>query len=148
MSCFARARAARADAAAVRPGAMRRPALRPGPLLAIVLTGLFSSAHLAKYSYFPTAAPPTCRVWNFILFRGQVEIKRHDYPPASAVLSVIGDSYEFGWEGYSVPGSGAIAGFAAGVLPPSYYRGPPGSSAYRIAFPVWPLAVPFLIAPA
>ena len=38
LSCFARARAARADAAAVRPGAMRRPALRPGPLLAIVLT--------------------------------------------------------------------------------------------------------------
>ena len=31
LSCFARARAARADAAAVRPGAMRRPRASPGP---------------------------------------------------------------------------------------------------------------------
>lgn len=45
------------------------------------------------------------------------------------------------------PGGRAIARIESGYLPPGALNSRPGTTIYYIAFPIWPVAVPFLIAP-
>jgi hypothetical protein len=118
-------------------------------LVALGVTAIFSSAALTKYSNYPAASPPIQTETIVKLYRGQVEILRFDPAGRSITRAAFGDSYQFNWDGSWMPiTSKAIAGFEAGTLPSGQWVGPPGTGGYYIAFPVWPLAVPFLIAPA
>ena len=117
-------------------------------LLAVVVAAIFSSAALTKHVNYPAASPPIQTETIVKLYRGQVEIFRFDPAGRSIMRSALGERYQFNWDGNWMPSSKAIAGFESRTLPPGQWIGPPGTGGSYIAFPVWPLAVPFLIAPA
>lgn len=117
-------------------------------ILALVVAAMFSSAALTKYSNFPAASPRIETETIIKLYRGQVEIFRYDPANRSMMTAPLGESLVFKWDGNWMPNGKAIAGFEARTLPPGQWIDPPRTGGYYVAFPVWILSVPFVIAPA